>query len=63
MSMVHHEIEKSEYSLLKNVSDDDMAFAREYYGPDIPILAVWRPHPNAKKFKYLCWYLLFYYIF
>ena len=56
MSIVHHEIERAEYSLLKNVSDEDMAIARDIYGPDIPILAVWRPHPDAKKFKYLCWY-------
>ena len=52
--MLNHEIEKSEYSLLKNVSDEDMAIAREIYGPDIPILAVWKPHPDAKKIKYIC---------
>ena len=57
MSIVHHEIEKKQYSLLANVSDEDMAKAKHIYGPDIPILAVWKPHPDAKKIKYICGYL------
>ena len=52
-----------EYSLLKNVSDEDMAKAKHIYGPDIPIIAVWRPHPNAKKFRFICWYNIIQLIF
>jgi len=32
MSILHHEVEKSQYSFLSNVSDEDMKKAREIAG-------------------------------
>ena len=53
MSITHFEVEKSKYSLLSNVSEEDMARARKIAGEGNVIHAVLKPHPNASK----CWYI------
>ena len=53
MSIVHHEVEKSQYSFLSNVSDEDMKKAREIAGEGNVIYAVLKPHPDASKCYYI----------
>ena len=58
MSMVHHEIEKSQYSFLSNISDEELKLAKQIAGEDSVLRAVIKPPPNSKKFYYLCWYVI-----
>jgi|LauGreSBDMM110SN_4_FD.fasta_scaffold1338193_1 hypothetical protein len=58
MSIIQPEL-NAKYKPLQEISDEDMKFARSIVGEDSPIYAVIRPPPEAKKLRFICWYIYY----